>query len=192
MLCISLNVFEDIFNLKNHFFNSKIFSITRCYWHIFNKCKILFVICLYFWCFWTVVLEKTLKSPLDCKEIKSVNHKGYQSWIFIGSTDAEIKSPNTLATWWEELTHWKSESVSWCWERLKAGGEGDNRWWDDWMASLTWWTWVWANLGSWWWTGKPGVLQSMGSQRVRHDWANELKWTCLHTNLNLGGVRFLE
>ena len=93
MLCISLNVFEDIFNLKNHFFNSKIFSITRCYWHIFNKCKILFVICLYFWCFWTVVLEKTLKSPLDCKEIKSVNHKGYQSWIFIGKTDAEAEIP---------------------------------------------------------------------------------------------------
>ena len=63
---------------------------------------------------------------------------------------------------------------AWCWERLKAGGEGDNRGWDGCMASLTWWTCVWVSSGSWWWTGKPGVLQSMESQRVRHDWATEL------------------
>ena len=62
----------------------------------------------------------------------------------------------------------------WCWERLKAGGEGDDRRWDGWMASPTWWTWVWASSGSWWWTGRPGVLQSMGLQRVRHDWETEL------------------
>ena len=80
-------------------------------------------------------------------------------------------SSNTLATWWEELTHWKRP---WCWERLKAGGEGDDRGWDGWMASPTQWTWVWASSGSWWWTGKPGVLQSMGSQRVRHEWGTEL------------------
>ena len=65
----------------------------------------------------------------------------------------------------------------WCWEGLGAGGEGDDRGWDAWMASLTWWTWVWVNSGSWWWTGKPGVLQSMGSQRVGHDWATKLNWT---------------
>jgi len=82
------------------------------------------------------------------------------------------KSSNTLATWCEELTHWKRP---WCWERLKAEGEGDDRWWDGWMASPTQWTWVWASSGSWWWTGKPGVLQFMGSQRVRHDWVTELK-----------------
>ena len=81
---------------------------------------------------------------------------------------------STLATSCEELTHWKRP---WCWERSKAGGEGDNRGWDSWMASLTWWTWVWVSSGSWWQTGKPGVLQSMRSQRVRHDWANELNWT---------------
>ena len=73
----------------------------------------------------------------------------------------------------EELTHLKR---SWCWGRLKAGGEGDARGWDSWMASPTWWTWVWVSSGSWWWTGKPGVLQSMGSQRVGHNWATELKW----------------
>ena len=73
-----------------------------------------------------------------------------------------------------ELTHWKR---LWCWEGLGAGGEGDERGWDGWMASLTRWTWVWVNSGSWWWTGRPGVLRFMGSQRVGHDWATELNWT---------------
>ena len=95
-------------------------------------------------CFWTVVLEKTLESPLDSKEIKSVNPKGNQPWIVIGRTDCWSWTSNTLATWWEELTHWKR---FWCWERLKAGGEGDDRGWDGWMASLTQWTWVWAKSG---------------------------------------------
>ena len=84
---------------------------------------------------------------------------------------------NTLATWGEELSHWKRPR---CWERLKARGEGEDKGWDSWMASLTQWTWVWANSRSWWWTGKPGVLQSMGSQRVGHDWVTELKWTDDH------------
>ena len=125
------------------------------------------------WCFWTVVLEKSLESPLGCKEIQLVHPKGNQSWIFIGRTDAEAETPNTLATWYEELTPWRRP---WCWERLKVGGEGADRGWDDWMASLTWWTWVWASSGIWWWTGKPGMLQSMGSQRVRHDWVTEVNW----------------
>ena len=80
---------------------------------------------------------------------------------------------NTLATWCGELTHWKRP---WCWERLKAGGEGDKRGWDGWMASPTQWTWVSVDSGNWWWTGRPGKLRFMGSQRVRHDWATELKW----------------
>ena len=108
------------------------------------------------WHFWTVVLEKMLESPLCHKEIKPVNPKGNQSWIF-----------NTLAIWCKELTHWKRPR---CWERLKAGGDG-------WMALPTWWTWVWASSGSWWQTGKPGMLQSMGSQTVGHNWVAELNWT---------------
>ena len=112
------------------------------------------------------MLEKTLGSPLDCKEIQPVQPKGNQSWIFIGRTDDEATS------WHEKLTHLKRP---WCWERLKAG-EGDNREWDRWMASPTGWTWVWASSGSWWWTGRPGVLQSMGLQRVRHNWPTELNW----------------
>ena len=86
---------------------------------------------------------------------------------------------NTLATGCEELTHLKRP---WCWERLKVGRKGDNRGWDaiqldGWMASLTWWTWVWASSGSWRWTGKPGTLQSMGLQRAGHDWVTELDWS---------------
>ena len=80
---------------------------------------------------------------------------------------------NTLATWCKELTHWKRP---WCWERLKVGGEGDDRGWNGWMALLTGWTWVWASSGSWWWSGRPGVLQSVGLQRVGHDWGTELSW----------------
>ena len=96
------------------------------------------------WYFWIVVLENTLESPVDCKEIKPVNPKGSQPWIFIGRTDAEAKVfSNILATWCKEPAHW---------ERLRAGGEGDNRRWDGWMASLTQWTWVWASSRSWWWT----------------------------------------
>ena len=73
-----------------------------------------------------------------------------------------------------KVSHWKRP---WCWKRLKAGGEGDDRGWVGWIGSLTWWTWVWVSSGSWWWTGKPGVVQSMGSQRFKYDWASELNWT---------------
>ena len=80
---------------------------------------------------------------------------------------------NTLATWCEDLTHLKR---LWCWGKLRAGGEGDNRGWDGWMTSLTQRTWVWINSGSWWWTRSPSMLQSMESQRVRYNWATELNW----------------
>ena len=112
------------------------------------------------WCW------RRLLRVLDSKEIQPVHPKGDQSWLFIGRTDAEAETPNTLATWCEELCHLKRP---WCWERLKAGGEGDNRGWDVWMASPTRWMWVLVNSGSWWWTGRPGMLQSIGSQRVGQD-----------------------
>ena len=110
-----------------------------------------------------------LESPSDSKEIQPVHLKGNQSWIFFGRTDAEAET-NTLATWCEELTHLKRP---WCWERLKAGGEGDDRGWDGGMASPIQWTWVWVSSGNWWWTGKPGMLQSMRSQRVMTE---QLNW----------------
>ena len=78
-----------------------------------------------------------------------------------------------MASWCKEPTHWKRP---WCWERLKTGGEGDNRGWDGWMASRFQWTWVWVGSGSWWWRGKSDVLQSMGSQSVGHDWVIEVNW----------------
>ena len=121
-------------------------------------------------CFWTVVLEKTLESPLDCKEIQPVSPKGNQSWIFIGKTDAEAETPILRPPYEKNWLIGKDPDAGKDWR-----GE-DDREWDGWMASLTQWTWVWVGSGSWWWTGKPGVLQSMGSQRVGHDWATELNW----------------
>ena len=123
------------------------------------------------WCFWTVVL-KTLESPLDCKKIQPVHSERDQPWVFIGRTDAKAE---TLILWPPHTKSWLI-GKDWCWEGLGAGGEGDDRGWDGWMVSLTRWMWVWVNSGSWWWTGRPGVLQFMGSQRVGHDWVTELSW----------------
>ena len=125
------------------------------------------------WRFWTAVLEKTLESPFDWKEIQPVHPKGNQSWMFIGRTYVEVETP---IIWPPDAKNWLNLKRPWCWERLKARGEGDDRGWNGWMAWPTQWTWVWVNPGSWWWTGRPGVLQPMGSQRVGHDWATELNW----------------
>ena len=135
------------------------------------------------WYFWTMVLRR-LESPLDCKTIQPVDPKRYQSVLNIHWKDwCWSWNASTLATWCQELIHWKR---SWCWERLRARGEGDgDRGWDGWIASPTQWTWVWVNSGSWWWTGRPGVLQSMGSQRVGHDWATELS-----SKVKLSGILF--
>ena len=122
------------------------------------------------------MLEKTLESPLDCKEIQPVHSEGDQSWVFFGRTDAKAETP----IFWPPHAKCWLIGKDWCWEGLGAGGEGDNRGWDGQMASLTWWTWVWVNSGSWWWTGRPGVLQYMGSQKVRHNWATELNSTELN------------
>ena len=124
------------------------------------------------WCFWTAVLEKTLGSPLNCKEIQPVHPKGDQSWVFTGGTDVEAETPILWPSDEKNWLIWKDPDVGkdWRWEE-----KGTIRDWDDWMASPTRWRWVWVNSGSWWWTGKPGVLQFMGSQKVRQDWA--LNWT---------------
>ena len=120
------------------------------------------------WCFCTVVLEKILESPLDSKRSNQPIQKEISP-----ECSFEGLNSNTLAIWCEELTHWK---IPWCWKRFKAGGEGDNRGWDDWMASLTQGIWVWVDSRSWWWTGRPGMLWFMGSWRVGHDWATELNY----------------
>ena len=118
------------------------------------------------WCFWTVVLEKTLESPLDCQEIQPGHSKGDQPWDFFGRNDAKAETP---VLWPPHVKSWLIGKRLWCWEGLGPGGEGDDWGWDGWMASLTRWTRVWVNSRSWWWTGRPGVLRFMGSQRVRHD-----------------------
>ena len=115
------------------------------------------------WCFWTVVLQKIRESPLDYKEIQPVHLKGNQSRIFIGRTDVEAEMP---ILWPQSSDSFEKTLML---ERLKAGGEGDDRGWDDWMASPTQWTWVWVGFRSWWRTGRSEVLQTMELWRVGHD-----------------------
>ena len=124
------------------------------------------------WCFWTVLLKK-IERLLDCKEIQPVHPKGNQSWIFIGRTDVEAETP---VLWPPDAKSWligkdSDAGKDWRWEEKGTTEDG----WDGWMASPT--QWVLVNSGSWWWTGSPGVLQSMGSQRVGHNWVTELNWT---------------
>ena len=128
-------------------------SYTYIEWDMEPKCQF-----HYFLFLRTVVLEKTIGSPLNCKEIQPVYPKRDQSCVSIGRTDVEAETPIL----------WPPDAKS-CWERLREGGEGDDRVWDGWIASLIQWTWVWVNSGSWWWTGRPGMLGFMGSQRVGHD-----------------------
>ena len=124
------------------------------------------------WCFRTVVLEKTLESLLDCKEIQLVHPKRDQFWVFLGRTDAEVETP---ILWPLHVKSWligKDPDAQSDWGQEEKGKTG----WDGWMTSPTRWTWVCVNSGSWWWTGRPLVLWFMGSQRVGHDWVTELNW----------------
>ena len=134
------------------------------------------------WCFQTVVPEKTLESPLDSKEIKPVHPKGNQSWIFIGNTEAEapiLRPPDA-----KSRLVGKDPDAGKDWRQEEKGG---NRGWDGWMASLTQWTWVWANSRRSQRTGKTGVRQSTASQRVGHDWVTgqrrQRSYSC---NLSIG------
>ena len=124
------------------------------------------------WCFWILVLEKTLESPLDRKGIKPINPKGNQSWNEYSLEGLMLKLK--LQYFGHVMQRTDSLEKILMLGKLKAGGEGDDRGGDGWMASLTLWTWVWITSGSWWWTGKPGMLQSMGLQRVGHNWVTEL------------------
>ena len=117
------------------------------------------------WCW-----RRLLRVPWTAR-IQPVHPRGDQAWVFIGRTDAEAETP---ILWSPHTKSWLIGKRPWCWEGLQAGGEGDDRGWDGWMASPTRWAWVWVNSGSWWWTGRPGMLRFMRSQRVGHDWATEL------------------
>ena len=127
------------------------------------------------WCFWTMVLDKTLESPLGCKEIQPVHPRENKSWIFTGRTDADAEAP---IRW---LLDSREDSLE---KTLMLGktecGTRRGRWrMRGWMASPMWRTWVWISSGSWWWTGRPAMLQSTGSQRVRQNRATELNWYTL-------------
>ena len=126
------------------------------------------------WCFWTVVVEKTLESPLNCKEIQPVHPKGNQSWIFIGRTDAEAETPIPWPPDAKNWLIWKDPDAGKDWRQEEKGmTEGEIGW----HHQLNGHEWVRVNSGSWWWTVKPGMLQSMGSKRVRRDWTTELNWS---------------
>ena len=116
---------------------------------------------------------------LELQGDQTIHPKGDHSWVFIGMTDAKAETP---VLWPPHAKSWLI-GLLWCWEGLGTGGEQDDRGWDGWMASLTRWTWVWVNSGSWWWTGRPGMLRFMGSQRVEHYWATELNLTELNFGL---------
>ena len=139
--------------------------IYRCETWTINKAGHQRIDALELWCW-----RRPLRFPWTARRSnqsnlrKSVLNFYWNGWCWSWNS-------KTLTTWCKELTYLKRP---WCWERLKAGGEGDDRGWDGWMASPTWWTWVWVGSQSWWWTGKPGVLQSLGSQRVGHKWETEL------------------
>ena len=128
------------------------------------------------WYFWTVILEKTLESPLDCldnKEIQPVHPKGNQSWIFIGRADAEDETPTLRSP---DVKNWLTGKNPDSGKDWRQEERGDDKGWDGWIASPTQWTWVWVNSGSWGWTGRPGMLQSMGSEIFGCDWVTELNW----------------
>ena len=127
------------------------------------------------WCFWTMMLEKTIESPLDCKEIQPVHAKD-QSWVFIGRTDVEAETP---VLWPPHVKNWligKDPGAGRDWGQEEKGmTEDEMAGWHHWLNGR----WVWVNSGSRWWTGRPGVLQFLGSQRIGHNWATELNWTDL-------------
>ena len=126
------------------------------------------------WCFWTVVLEKTLENPLDCKEIQPVCPRGDQSWVYIGRTDVEAKTPILWPPDMKNWLIWKDPDAGKDWrQEEKEMTEDEMAGWHQRLDG----TWVWLNSGSWWWTGRPGTLHCIGSQRVLHDWVIELNWT---------------
>ena len=154
---------------KVHLVKVMVFPVAMCVWELDYKES---------WalknrCFWTVVLGRLLRVPWTARRSSQSVLKEISPEYSLEGLMLKLKL-QYLTTWCKELTHLKT---LWCWGRLKAGGEGDDRGWDGWMASLTQWTWVYINFGCCWWTERPGVLQSMGSQKVGPDWETELNWT---------------
>ena len=176
---------DSILKSKRHYFANKVPSIQSYGFSSGHMWMLVIYRCLQLvcnetwmpknWCFWTVVLEKTLESPLDCKEIQPVHPKGNQSWIFIGRTDAEAETPILWPPATKNWLIWKDPDAGKDWRQEEKGRTEDG--WDGWMTSSTQWTWVWVSSGNWWWSERPGVLRSMGlqSQTRLSNWT-ELNW----------------
>ena len=135
---------------------------------LIQQCKDIFSIFKFTSIYW----RRLLRVPWTARKSNQSILKEISPGISLEGMMLKLKL-QSWATSCEELTHWKR---LWCWDGLGAGGEGDDRGWDSWMASLTRWMWVWVNSGRWWWTGRPGVLRFMESERVRHNWATDLIW----------------
>ena len=156
---------------KVHLVKGKVFPVVmygcerKALWTI-KKAKHWKIDAFELWCWGRLLRDLGLQGDSASPFWRSVLGVHWKDWCWSWN-------PNTLATWCGELTHLKTP---WWWERLRAGGEGDDRGWDGWMASLTQWIWVWVYSGSWWWTGRSGMLRFMGLQRVGHDWTTALNW----------------
>ena len=163
---------DSTLSTKVHLFKAMVFLVVICGcegWTI-QKAECWRIDAFELWC-WRRLLRVPWTERRSIQSILKEKSPGvhWKDWCWSWNS-------NTLATSCEELTHLK---IPWCWEGLGAGGEGDDREWDGWMASLTWWTWVWVNSRSWWWTERHGMLRFMGLQRVGPNWATELNWTIL-------------
>ena len=159
--------------IKVHLFKAMVFPIVmhRCKSWTVKKAEPQRIDAFELWCWRRLLRVPWIARRINQSILKEISPEYSVEGLMLSSNS------NTWATWCEERTHWKRP---WWWERLKVGGEGDNTGWDGWIASLTQWRWVWLGSGSWWWKGKAGVLQSMGSQRVRHDWT--IEQACIHTD----------
>ena len=183
-------LYNMVFYVSDLFHNSPYF----CYKHIVNQTEfsswssyllsVLYILTTYslVWFHWSYCLTLAMWESLGLQGDPTSPFWRRSALGFLWKEWCWSWNSSTLATSCEELTHWKR---LWCWEGLGAGGEGDDRGWDGWMASLTRWTWVWVNSGSWWWTGRPGVLRFMGSQGVGHDWATDLIWSPVYVHTYL-------
>ena len=134
-----------------------------------------------------MVLEKTLESPLDFKKIQP-DHPKDQFWVSTGRTDVEAETP---ILWPHDLKSWLI-GKTWCWERLRAGGEGDKRGWDGWMASLTRWTWVWVDYGSWWWTACRAAVHGVSKSQTQLSNSTELNWNNLSVKTKTKTKQWLD
>ena len=156
-------------SIKVHLVKAMVFSVVmyECESWTIKKAEHQRIDAFELWCW-----RRLLRVPWTARRSNQSIPKGDQSWMFIGRTDVEAETP---VLWPPDEKSWLIEKT-WCWERLRAGGEGDNRGWDSWIASPTWWTWIWVDSRNWWWT-QAWCAAVHGVTKFRHTWVTELNWT---------------